>query len=411
MGNKSSTTIGSISIIMYNRRSIVIAVFGVIMCAAMSSWAQHKKISDEYLERSRQMYDNIWRRYRVINHPNMLSEFYPSKKDSLDYFQGGKVEAKDVSFLWPFSGMVSATNALMKITGMKGKYKPYLDSLTHGLEAYLDTTRKPEGYQAYPPQLDKSDRYYDDNGLVGIEYAEAYLNTRNPVYLQHAKTAFNFIISGWSDELGGGVYWVEGHYDQKPACSNGMAMLTALKIYKATGDSKYLDWGLRFYDWMHRCLRNDSGLYWNDKSTKGEIHETLWSYNSGSMLQASVMLYHFTHDKKYLDEAELIAKNAEIHFKGVKHDPHLILQIDLPWFMTVLFKGYQDLYEVDGNYKYIGDFEHDIQYAWNNSRDGYGLVTHDWTSNQKSKPKWLMDETCIAELYARLSLIKRQQKQ
>ena len=395
---------------MYKRQIFFTLIVVLLISAGTPSWAQHKKEADEYLNRSRQMYANIWRRYRVVNHPYLLSEFYPSKKDSLDYFQGGKVEAREVSFLWPFSGMVSATNALMKIPGMKGKYKPYLDSLAAGFEAYLDTTRKPPGYQAYPPALDKSDRYYDDNGLVGIEYAEAYLNTRNPVYLQRAKTAFTFIISGWSNELGGGVYWVEGHHDQKPACSNGMAMLTALEIYKATGDHTYLNWGLRFYKWMHQCLRSDSALYWNDKSTKGEIHKTLWSYNTGSMLQASVMLYHFTQEKKYLEEAWIIARNAEQHFKGVKHDPHLILQIDLPWFMTVLFKGYQDLYEVDGNYRYLADFEHDLQYAWEHSRDGYGLVSHDWTTDQIDKPKWLMDETCIAELYARFSLIKRQQK-
>ena len=52
---------------------------------------------------------------------------------------------------------------------------------------------------------------------LGIEYAEAYLNTKNPVYLSRAKDAFKFILSGWTDQLGGGVYWLEGHRDQKPA--------------------------------------------------------------------------------------------------------------------------------------------------------------------------------------------------
>src|SRR5690606_26508821 len=103
-----------------------------------------------------------------------------------------------------------------------------------------------------------SDRYYDDNGLVGIDYMESYFNTKDELYLKRAKDVFTFILSGWDDELGGGVTWLEGHRDQKPACSNGMAMLTALKIYQGSKDKYYLNWGIKFYDWMYKHLRDSS---------------------------------------------------------------------------------------------------------------------------------------------------------
>jgi predicted alpha-1,6-mannanase (GH76 family) len=51
----------------------------------------------------------------------------------------------------------------------------------------------------------------------------------------------SFILSGWDDEYEGGVSWLEGVRDQKPACSNGKAMVLALKLYEATGDSYYLE--------------------------------------------------------------------------------------------------------------------------------------------------------------------------
>jgi mannose/cellobiose epimerase-like protein (N-acyl-D-glucosamine 2-epimerase family) len=358
-------------------------------------------------QRAEKMYQLIWEHYRVKKYIGLLSENFPADTQTkLDYFQGDAVKQKEVSFLWPFSAMMSATNALLHIPGERKHYLNYLDSLTAGMEAYKDSVRKPAGYQAYPAGLEHSDRYYDDNGLVGIEYAEAYRNTKDPAYLQKAETVFKFILSGWTDELGGGVYWVEGHTDQKPACSNGMDMLVALKIYTATKDTFYLNWGLRFYNWMNADLKSPNGLYYNDKKTKnGDINPTFYSYNTGSMLEASVMLYQITHERKYLDAAQATARDAFSYFHNQKHDDHLNIRIDLPWFMTVLFRGYEALYKVDNDPQYINAIHHDLDYAWQYTRDKYGLLTHDWTANPSlvKKSKWLLDEACIAELYARLS--------
>ncbi|RYD77522.1 MAG: hydrolase, partial [Sphingobacteriales bacterium] len=77
-----------------------------------------------------------------------------------------------------------------------------------------------------------------------------------------------------------------------------------------------------------------------------------------------------------------------------------------------LFRGYEALYHVDGNYKYIAAVEHDLNYAWKNSRDKYGFLTHSWSAkaDEIAKPKWLLGQACVAELYARLSLIKAAKK-
>src|ERR1044071_5104468 len=112
--------------------------------------------------------------------------------------EGGGVKEKAVSFLWPFSGMFSATNVLLQIPSVKRKYIPFLDTCVIGIEKYKDTVRSPVGYQAYPVKFEKSDRYYDDNGLVGIDYMESYFNTKNPVYLSRAEEVFKFILSGWN---------------------------------------------------------------------------------------------------------------------------------------------------------------------------------------------------------------------
>jgi rhamnogalacturonyl hydrolase YesR len=390
-------------------------IFGVALAAVLIAgypgrvWAQ-QSLSVEYQKRAESMYMNVWSKYRVPAQTGLFSENYPSnKKDTLNYFQGEGVKEKEVSFLWPFSGVFSATNVLMKMPALKFKYKPYQDTLVMGIEQYRDTVRKPEGYQAYPVKFEKADRYYDDNGLVGIDYMESYFNTKNPLYLQRAKNVFKFILSGWNNDVGGGVTWLEGHNDQKPACTNGMASLTALKIYEGSKDKYYLDQGKRFYAWMYNTLRDSTtGIITNDVKLDGKQNRTFWSYNTGSLIEAAALLYRFTGEKKYLNQAQQLAADSYGYYKSVPHDKNLVMHIDLPWFITVLFRGYEALYKIDGNYKYLAAIEHDLNYAWKNSRDKYGFTTHSWLpqQNEVNKPKWLLDEACVAELYGRLSALK-----
>ena len=386
----------------------------MIVAGSLHISCAQERLSAKYLHRAEAMYANIWKRYRVPSQKGLFSENYPSnKKDTLNYFQGEAVKEKEVSFLWPFSGVFSATNVLMRAPGKAYRYKKFQDSLVTGIEQYRDTVRKPAGYQAYPVKFEKADRYYDDNGLVGIDYMESYFNTKNPLYLQRAKGVFRFILSGWNDDVGGGVTWLEGHKDQKPACTNGMATLTALKIYRGSKDKYYLEQGKRFYKWMYKTLRDSTtGIIVNDVKLDGKQNPTFWTYNTGSLIEAAVLLYQFTGEKQYLQQAQHLAADSYKYYRNVPHDKNLMLHIDLPWFVTVLFRGYEALYKIDGNYKYIAAIEHDLNFAWQSSQDKYGLTTHSWlpSKDELSKPKWLLDEACIAELYARLSIIESMKK-
>jgi hypothetical protein len=366
-----------------------------------------------YLNRAESLYRIIWNRYRTPAYPGLFTENYPSHhNDTLTYFQGSGVKEKAVSFLWPFSGMFSATNVLLKMPAVRENYLPYLDTLVTGMESYYDSSRFPPGYQAYPVKLERSDRYYDDNGLVGMDYMEAYLNTHNPVYLHRAEAVFKFILSGWNNDLGGGVTWLEGHRDQKPACSNGTATLVALKIYAGTKNKYYLDWGLKFYNWTMQNLRDPvTGVISNDKKPDGTVNRTFWTYNTGFMLEASVMLYHFTGEKKYLAEARSLAAAAYSHFAR-KTESGKISMLDMPWFLVVLFRGYEALYQVDGNPQYINVIAQNVNDAWLN-KDQYGLISKNWYGRHADDPakgKWLLDESCMVEFYARLAIIAKGKK-
>jgi uncharacterized protein YyaL (SSP411 family) len=388
----------------------LIIVLGLLIYS--DSYSQEVAYNSFYRDRADVMFKKVWDNYRIKQYPGLFTENYPSGKNvSLDYFQGAQVAEKPVSFLWPFSGMFSAANVLIRFPDFKKQYASYVDTLKVGVWAYRDTLKSPVGYQAYPVLLEKADRYYDDNALVCIDYAEAYLNTKDQGYVTKAKEVFAFILSGWDDKLGGGVYWLEGHKDQKPACSNGMATLAALKLYQCTGDPLYLDWGKKFYNWMHNNLRNPKGIYYNDVKMDGKPNEIFYTYNTGSMLEASVMLYQFTKDSIYLKEAELVAENS-LNFFSKQHGNEKILKIDLPWFVTVLFRGYEALYHVNKDPRYVNSVASSLDRAWNQSSDQYGFLAAKWATDSASikKPKWLLDQACIAELYARISLLNIKHK-
>ena len=382
----------------------------VMMVCTVTGHAKTRKTP--YLDRAELLYQKVWELYRVTKH-GLFSEYYPNTyKPDLTYFQDntGK-KAQEVSFLWPMSGVFSATNVLIAFNF--NKYKPFQDSMVTSVGKYYDNKRSPPGYQAYPVQFEKSDRYYDDNGLVGIDLIDAYNSNRNKEYLDKAKEVLTFIKSGWSDDFGGGVSWLEGIRDQKPACSNGKATVLCLKLYQITKEQKYLDDGKLFYNWMMNHLE-DSTLHiiWNSFSTvSGSPDKAFYTYNTGTMIQSSVRLYKITGNKIYLENAQRLAKGSYSYF--VKKTSLGIPYIDdLPWFVVVLFRGYQELYEVDHNPIYVNAIIKGADWAWENARDESGLIYKDWTGrkDEKKQPKWLLDESCMAELYARIAEIKGETK-
>lgn len=130
--------------------------------------------------------------------------------------------------------MVSGCVSLYKTSGDK-KYKKLMDKqIKPGLDLYWDTTRQPECYQSYPAFAGQNDRYYDDNDWVAIDFCDYYAATKNKEYLKKAIALHDYIYSGWSDDLGGGIYWCEQKKESKNTCSNAPATVLCMKLYKLT---------------------------------------------------------------------------------------------------------------------------------------------------------------------------------
>lgn len=361
-----------------------------------------------YQQRADSLLQRILSLYEVKKY-GLLMETYPrNPKQQITYTAdtGNEVTQQEVSFLWPYSAMVSGCVSLYKTSGEK-KYKKLMDrQIKPGLDRYWDNTRLPECYQSYPAFAGKNDRYYDDNDWVAIDFCDYYVATKNKEYLNKAIALHDYIYSGWSDDLGGGIYWCEQKKTSKNTCSNAPATVLCMKLYNITKDPKYLEQAKETYRWTRDNLRDPSDfVYWDNVNLKGKIGYAKYTYNSGQMIQAGVLLYQATGDKQYLTEAQQTARGTHQHF--LKPQPtvrgEMLFYPSSPWFNVILFRGLKALYLVDKDDTYVKAMIDNADYAWRYTRDENGLLNNDWSGNRKDRFKSLLENSCMIELYSEIS--------
>lgn len=393
---------------MYEMKPSV-ALFAFILCflSVQSCCNDDGSLQDIYLERAKSTMEAVYSCYSVDT-TCLLVENYPVDDKYKPGYLASEAQSAGArySYLWPFSGTLSATVAIMHSD------PSYADTLVSrvlpGLHRYYDNSRLPEAYSSY---IDAgSDRYYDDNVWLGIDFTDLYLLTSDSRYLTSAEKIWSFIESGIDERLGGGIYWCEQKKESKHTCSNAPGAVLALKLYKATGDEKYLFWGKNLYEWTKNTLLDPTdSLYFDNINLSGDIQTWKFSYNSGQMVQAGVLLYTVTGEESYLSDAKSTAASCYSHFfedcctedgESVR-----ILKAGNTWFNAVMFRGLVELYSIDGNRAYVDAVQQSLDMAWSRSRTPEGLFSDDCSGRRHDQRKWLLVQGAMAEMYARLAAV------
>lgn len=359
-----------------------------------------------YLSIADSILSNVLNLYQTND--GLLTETYPVNPDQkITYLAGGTQQngTLKASFLWPYSGMMSGCVALYKATGNK-KYKKILEKrILPGMEQYWDNSRLPACYQSYPTKYGQHGRYYDDNIWIALDYCDYYQLTHKPASLEKTVALYQYIYSGWSDEIGGGIFWCEQQKEAKHTCSNAPSTVLGVKLYRLTKDTKYLEKAKETYDWTkkHLCDPIDH-LYWDNINLKGKVSKEKYAYNSGQMIQAGVLLYEETGDEQYLHDAQQTAAGTDAFFrtKPDKKDPTVKVHKDMAWFNVILFRGLKALYKIDKNPAYVNAMVENALHAWENYRDENGLLGRDWSGHNKEQYKWLLDNACLIEFFAEI---------
>lgn len=226
---------------------------------------------------------------------------------------------------------------------------PILNRHFHSLDKFWDTKSSIPGYEPAPTRGNGHDKYYDDNAWLVITFLEAYQLTTNQAFLVRARETAQFVLSGWDDKLGGGIWWHAEHKDDsKNTCANGPAALGFLYLARwGTSDEAptWLEAARKTVDWTTAKLQDKDGLY-DDRVvvTTGEVKRGKLTYNSALMLRSYLGLYRLTGRSEYLEQAKRIGKAADWFTDkktGIYRDP-------LKWSQFMV-EADLDLYRATGD--------------------------------------------------------------
>ena len=325
-------------------------------------------------------------------HERIYKYYYDHASGLFTETNNKDADEKPNSYLWPLCALVQAANE-MEVLQPRGRY---MEPVMAAIDKYYSLKGGIAGYDSYVVKQGGGDRFYDDNQWIGLAYIDAYDRTKKKVFLRKAVEIYRFMMSGFDTVTGGGLYWKEGDHSTKNTCSNGPGVLLALKLYKATKERGYLDTALVLYDWTNKWLQGPDGTYYDNIKTKDrKVAKRLYTYNTGTMLQANVILFTITGEKKYLAEAQRqAAASLEEFFRGGRFP-------DNYWFNAVLMRGYQDLYRVDGNKVYLRAFVSDVDGIYKTEMNEQGLAG--------PRPvKKLLDQAGLLEILARLAWLQKE---
>ncbi|MDR1683357.1 MAG: glycoside hydrolase family 76 protein [Candidatus Symbiothrix sp.] len=353
--------------------------------------------------------DSIYTHYSVAD-TLLLRENFPFDNEYIASYLASHEQKRPnpYSFLWPYSGSLTAVAVLYETTADKHFLQLLDDKVLPALEEYFDQSRSPDAYASYIRSAPLSDRFYDDNVWIGIDFTDLYLASKDPRFLEKAKLIWRFIESGIDSLLGGGIYWCEQKKTSKNTCSNAPGSVYALKLYLATNENSYLEQGKALYEWTKAYLQDTTDyLYYDNIRRSGRMDKTKYAYNSGQMMQAAALLYKITKDNQYLIDAQNIAESCcNYFFNGLQTDgadSFRLLKGGNVWFTAVMLRGFFELYSIDGNKTCMNAFRQNLDYAWKSMRDDDGLFGSDWSGRRKDNYKWLLTQWAMVEMYARMA--------
>lgn len=322
----------------------------------------------------------------AILQQNITKYYYDSTTKYYKEFDVPGAKDKPFSYLWPLCALIQAANETEKQQLSQIPVKAVLNTI----QVYADNSPPAPAYASYISQIEKSDRFYDDNQWIAIASMDAYERTKDKQYLAEGEKIYRYMMTGTDTVSGGGIYWKEGDLSTKNTCSNGPGIILALQLYKTTKKQEYLDAALSIYQWTNNYLLAPQGVYYDNVRLPARTIDTrTYTYNTGTMLQSNVLLYEITQQQHYLTEAKRLAEGSYIHFFRNGRFP------GNAWFNAVLLRGYIALYKHDANRKYIDAFITDAEAVWTSERDSRNLL------GRRNK-KELIEQAAMLEIFARL---------
>lgn len=201
----------------------------------------------------------------------------------------------------------------------------------HGLDAMVDASLRVNDDRYFEMISDFYDGvnetnngfindFYDDMSWMAMAFLRAHELTGEVRYLSCSELLWNDIITGWNETHGGGICWNKTAIDYKNTCSNATAAMLSFRLYRVTGESKYLVMGEKILMWLTSTLVDpETGIVWDGIGRNGgdQIdYDWLFTYNQGVYIGACIDYYKINNDPAWLSKAVRTADKAIIKFSS-----------------------------------------------------------------------------------------------
>jgi hypothetical protein len=260
--------------------------------------------------------------------------------------------------LWPFARAMVATLDLAGAEGVEGfDAEAEIADRLGALERYYDPGGELPAYSSDVAGARLGgDRYYDDNGWVGLALVQLERLRPGVAPLGRAEDVFRFAAGGWDRRPDvpspGGVFWVEQgrgtgtkNHDRNTVSGapNAELGLHLAELRGAPLEAPGSVGAEDMYNWVVATLdagrehgeERGTGLFWDKLRGDNTIDKALWSYNQGSMVATNVLLARRGGEAAagYLARAEAIARKALRHYTGGE------LERQPPSFNAIFFRN------------------------------------------------------------------------
>ena len=183
---------------------------------------------------------------------------------------------ENVIYMWPFAQVITAELEHGNTTAISA-LKYYYDRQAHAFAV----TARIEGKRVTP----LGSTFCDDNDWGGLAYEQAWTMTHQAEDLKFAKIIATYENHAcWNNQYGG-ERWVLSptNFDLSSVSTAGGEQLD-LRLYKDTGDSRYLAYAMRADAWMRSKMQAPNGGYYD--------HITIKPQGGTTYKQAAVGYHH-----------------------------------------------------------------------------------------------------------------------
>lgn len=281
------------------------------------------------------------------------------------------------------------------------KYQPWLNDYVEKLDVYWNPLGPVPGYDVLPVPK-PVDRYYDDNAWIVLALIEAHRDFGGYAYLPRATKTLDYVLSGWDEKLGGGLYWRESDKASKNTCINSPAAVACYEMFLVTKKERYRQWGDKILDWTLANLRDEAdGLMWDNINLAGKVDKTKWTYNTALTFRALMLRSVLTKDKtqaaKWRNDAITMADAALTRWQ----DPETGAYKDGGRFAHLLVESLLANDRLEGKARYLPSVLRALTFVREQVRDPQNRYPEHWHKPQTTPlPKCeLINQASAARAY------------